>query len=732
MTTTRTRVTGWTTLALLLACAFSSPAAYALTEIVTLSNRADLVSQGDVLVEVVPPPPAGTIIDLDGDDVTGDFALRANGRYVGLVTGIDLGENLLTVTLPDASGASLTIENHPPEGPIFAGPHLRFWDCTTEREGLGPPLDENCNADPVVEWLYMPAGGGGYETYDLDNPPNDVGTTTTDQGNTVRHIVRHEMGVVARGIYNLAVLHDPDEPQAPWIQQDGWNGKLYFPFGASCNTNYTQGSAQNVLNAARLGEGFAIATGSLNVLGHHCNPILSAEAAMMTKERFIELYGQPRFTISSGGSGGAIGQLVVSNAYPGITNGLTPSQLFTDSWSTGIEIFDCARTESYWPQAAIPFTLAQKMAVDGHGPPQTTCAAWTALYAPAGFATTGCFGETSLPVTNIPSIEERDYNPVTNPDGCRASTQDIQVAIWGRRPYDAFANSPLENLGVQYGLDALNLPVTDPGKITFAQFLDLNLKARGSNVEQTPQLERSRAEPRVTARAYRASQINDGRGLKHAAIIAMPGTLNAEIHTPHHSYAMRDRLIKANGTADNYALWHGGSTSTAFDVMDDWLEAVWADGGIHPLYGMDPQKVIDNKPALAVDSCWSGSTPGPIEDCAGDVYGSHRTVAGGPVSHDILECALKPIDPADYAGAVPPPTALELGALAEMFPEGVCDYSVESPEKEPSVPWATYEFGPDSVPLGDPPTSTPFAGGNSSQGPTLGGVGGTSGGIGGL
>jgi hypothetical protein len=673
-----------------------------------LSNRADLISGGDALVEVVPAPPAGTTVDVDGADVTGAFSVDGDGRYVGLVDGLAVGANQLTVTLPDASGATITIENHPPEGPIFSGPHLEWWDCTTEREGLGPPKDEHCNADRVVEWLYVPTGGGGYQPYDLANPPGDVSTTTTDQGHTVRHIVRHEMGVVARGIYNFAVLHDPDLPQAPETRQDGWNGKLYYPFGASCNTNYTQGSAQNVLDQTRLAQGFAVATGSLNVLGHHCNTILSAEAAMMTKERFIEVYGQPRFTISTGGSGGAIGQLQVSNMYPGLTNGIMPSQLFPDNWSTGIEVFDCARTESYWPTAAIPFTTLQKAAVDGHGPPQSTCAAWTALYAPAGLPTTGCFGETSLPVTNIPSIEERDYNPVTNPDGCRASTQDIQVNIWGRRTYDGFANSPVENLAVQYGLDALNLPVGDPGKITFAHFLDLNLKTRGSNVEGTPQLERSRAAPGVTRRAYASSSINDGRGLRHAAIIAMPGTLNAEIHTPHHSYAMRERLIKANGHADNYALWHGGSGGTAFATMDAWLEAIWADGGIDPLFGMDPAKVVANKPPEAVDTCWDGNTPGPIEDCAGDVYGSHRTVNGGPVSHDIIECATKPIDPADYAGALPPPTPLELAQLADIFPEGVCDYTQESPNKVPSMQWASYENGPDAEPLGPPPTSSPF------------------------
>jgi outer membrane protein len=44
---------------------------------------------------------------------------------------------------------------------------------------------------------------------------------------------------------------------------------------------------------------------------------------MMVKERFAEVYGPPLHTIGSGGSGGAMQQLLIAGAYPGIINGIS-------------------------------------------------------------------------------------------------------------------------------------------------------------------------------------------------------------------------------------------------------------------------------------------------------------------------------------------------------------------------------------------------------------------------
>ena len=49
-----------------------------------------------------------------------------------------------------------------------------------------------------------------------------------------------------------------------------------------------------------------------------------------------------------------------------------------------------------------------------------------------------------------------------------------------------------------------------------------------------------------------------------------------------------------------------------------------------------------------------------------------RQVAGGPLSEDVLKCALKALDPASYRGLL---SASQLARLAAVFPSGVCDWT---------------------------------------------------------
>src|SRR2546430_11493634 len=111
-------------------------------DIAVLSNRADLISGGDALIEVVLPAgvdPARVRVDVDGRDVTAAFGVRPNGRYMGLVTGLAERANVLTARAPDGSGASITITNHPIGGPRVArlpGPP-RVWQPVAKR--LPPP-----------------------------------------------------------------------------------------------------------------------------------------------------------------------------------------------------------------------------------------------------------------------------------------------------------------------------------------------------------------------------------------------------------------------------------------------------------------------------------------------------------------------------------------------------------------------------------------------------------------
>jgi Tannase-like family of unknown function (DUF6351) len=130
-----------------------------LPEILVLSNRADLVSGGDALVEVVLPArvdPDTVRVSLNGTDVTSAFAVRPNGRYEGVVTGLVVGPNDLMATMRQGPTVHLTITNHPSGGPIFAGPQVQPWVCRTIT-GFPAPTDAQCNAAPAFMYAYMNA-----------------------------------------------------------------------------------------------------------------------------------------------------------------------------------------------------------------------------------------------------------------------------------------------------------------------------------------------------------------------------------------------------------------------------------------------------------------------------------------------------------------------------------------------------------------------------------------------
>ena len=102
------------------------------TVIQVLSNRADLISGGAALVAVALPAataPSSVRMTLGTRDISREFALRPNGRYEGLVTGLHVGENVLAATLPNGSGAQITITDHPNGGPVFSGPQIEPWIC---------------------------------------------------------------------------------------------------------------------------------------------------------------------------------------------------------------------------------------------------------------------------------------------------------------------------------------------------------------------------------------------------------------------------------------------------------------------------------------------------------------------------------------------------------------------------------------------------------------------------
>src|SRR5256886_8592393 len=119
-----------------------------------LPNRPDLISGGDALVEILNAGTGSLRATLNGADISSAFALRPNGRVMGLVTGLIDGANTLIVKSKTGS-ATITITNYPNGGPIFSRPQIPPWPC------LGGATHAPCNPPPGCHYPVNPGGWGG-------------------------------------------------------------------------------------------------------------------------------------------------------------------------------------------------------------------------------------------------------------------------------------------------------------------------------------------------------------------------------------------------------------------------------------------------------------------------------------------------------------------------------------------------------------------------------------------
>ena len=683
-------------------------------QITSLSARPDYVSGGDALIRITLPADAGLDqprVTLNGDDITTLFRPDEGTRSLaGVVSGLRTGSNMVEVTLPGRNGgARLTLMNHPITGPVFSGPHERPFVCQTHEftlqsgETLGRPLDEYCSIERRVDYYYRSTAGDALKplevrlkpdaTYDVVNMPTEVAVVTTLTGATVPYIVRIETGTINRAIYQIAMLHDPasDRPPGPWTAPAGWNRRLIYTHGGGCVTGwYRQGATTGgVVDDLMLRQGYAVASASLNVFGNNCNDLLAAETLMMVKERFVEAYGVPKFTIGWGCSGGSYQQLQTVDNYPGLLDGIIPCRTFPDvGFATVMTITDARLLNRYvTSRAAVPFTGEQKRAVAGF------LTAATMVQVDRNGAGRIHVSE-HCPDVLPPALR---YDPPANPKGARCDIYDHAVNVYGRDPKTGFARRPLDNVGVQYGLRALN-----DGTITKEQFLDLNARIGGFDQDGNLVSARSVADPTAMRAAYRTGRLTSGGGgLASVPIIDYRNYLDdapgGDIHVRFHSFSLRERLVKANGHADNHVIfvednrYRGNSSSPVYQhalaEMERWLTAITDDPSADPL----AVKVRRAKPADLDDACWArGATPVKIEErqtrdpssrCE-QIYPSAsfpREVAGGPVANDVIKCQLEPVAPSDYAV---PFTTDELARLKQIFPQGVCDWTKPGVEQQ--------------------------------------------------
>jgi hypothetical protein len=701
------------------------------------SSPPDLVSGGDARIVIHVPvvvPLDQVSVSLDGQDVTDAFARIPDTRILeGVVSGLGLGDSLLEV---DSNGtghgrptAQLVLTNYDIAGPMFSGPQQQVFLCADDGDRanaeLGPAIDENCAVDTVVSFKYRTTGGG-WADYDPAAPtPADLAQTTTMNGETVDYIVRWERGTINRFIYSIAVLSpNAQDPATPDLS--AWNERLIYYFQGGVAIGHYQGdpSRSRMLFDDGLSLGYAVVYSTGTKTGTHYNLELGGETAIMVKDRFVSAYGNPEYTVGVGGSGGGIQQYVYGQNHKGLLDAGVPQYSYPDMITQAIHTGDCELLERWIDMRVLagdPKWLDWENRTEIEG-----LNASNDVSNPYGPFTPFLPPGSSECINGWRGLAPLVLNPhfgtapgISLPD--QLSTEWTHFAdavnVYGVAA-DGFAANTWDNVGVQYGLEALV-----SGFLTTDEFLDLNAEvgswknepdmiqegcpyyppacfgdidvwsARNMNLSPDGGLTpapRKEADPNAIENAYDVGLVNHGD--VQIPLIDWRNYLEAELdmHNSHQSFAARQRLLNYDGDASNQVIWFTDEgqfdqTPMAFEVIEEWMTNIRE----------NPWKsVAENKPAAAIDSCfdvngdliyagedaWAGilddEPPGPCTTAL-PIYSTSRIVAGGPITGDIFKCHLISVDDAIAQGFYGGVTfdAAQRARLDAIFPTGVCDYA---------------------------------------------------------
>ena len=716
-----------------------------------LSSPAEYVSGGDarILVDVPRPIPLRRVkIRLNGEDVTAAFhRIRGQRALEGVVTNLNVGDNVLEASAHRGrlrTKTELILTNHDRRGPIFSGPQQTPFLCADDGDRanaeLGPAIDADCSTETVVSFKYRTTSDAWVD-YDPTAPrPADMAQTTTLDGDTVDFIVRWERGTINRFIYSIAVL-SPDAQDAAQPDLSAWNKRLiyYFQGGVAIGRYQGDPSRSRMLYPHGLSLGYAVAYSTGTKTGTHYNLQVGGETAIMVKDRFVSAYGNPDYTVGVGGSGGGIQQYIYAQNHPGLIDAGVPQRSYPDMITQTIHVGDCELLERWIDLRVLAgdpkwVDWQSRAQLEGMNASNDVNNPFLPLL-PPGFPSgsseciNGWRGLSPLVLNPLfgtaPGITPED----------QVSTEWTHFAdainIYGVAD-DGFAASPWDNVGVQYGLQALRT-----GFLTIEEFLDLNANAGSWKNEpdmvqegcpflpcpdpsslaglppfpdiypnvidpwswrnmalspdggQTP-APRKEADPGAIEAAYDSGLVN--RGDVQIPLIDVRDYLEGvlDMHNSHQSFAARQRLLNFDGDASNQIIWFaqpGGfdPTPRAFEVIDEWMANI----------ARRPWKSIKaNRPEAATDTCyaadgsiihagvdaWDGildSWPeGPCTQIM-PPFATSRIVAGGPITGDIFKCHLIPVADA-IAGGIYGPVELDDAQqtrLEAIFPSGVCDYT---------------------------------------------------------
>jgi hypothetical protein len=560
------------------------------------------------------------------------------------------------------------------------------------------------------------------------------------EGRWIDFVVRLETGTINRYFYAIAVLRGDDETLENPIGQY-WNRRLVYQFRGGVGIGKRQGNfkPKDVLRRRQkqLSQGYAVVYSTANQTSNHYNMWLAEDTALRVKRQFVSLYGEPLYTVGIGGSGGAIQQYLIAQNNPDVIDAAIPLYSYPDMVTQTIYVMDCEPLEyffdvtdatnsswSSWQGRSLVEGLSYSEDTTNHFKTVTGLAS----VFQGGLPNKGFMDGGSNECVNAwRGLTPLIHNPNFVHFKANFETQVAEQVHWTHwddlKPYygsdnRGFANSTWDNVGVQYGLEALR-----EGKISVEEFLKLNAQVGGWKSAEQMLDERlwllegnlfpvdlsfwshqninladmgsEQPAPRTAGSlaamngAYRSGHVF--LGYLDIPVVDVRHYLDPvlDMHHASASFSARERFYKGQGHADNQIIWMAPEAyepqNEAFAVIDRWMMNIL----LNPHMG-----VAGNKPYAAVDKCfddegqviaagadvWDGEWNGRSEGACMQSYPiakTSREIAGGPLSGDIFKCQLQSVTDAIAKGEYGELNMWPyLERLETVFPEGVCDFSL--------------------------------------------------------
>ncbi|WP_036824706.1 DUF6351 family protein, partial [Photobacterium sanctipauli] len=300
-------------------------------------------------------------------------------------------------------------------------------------------------------------------------------------------LLRIEQGTINRYIYTIAMPIGIDEVGSQ-TSSNSWNQRLIYRFEGGSGIGFRQGRLKlfRLINKEldQLEKGYAVITSSGNKTSYGYNMLLAEDTARRVKTQFVSLFGEPLYTIGIGASGGGLAQYLIGQNSQGILDALMPLYSYPDMISVSTYALDCDLLNNYFSFRADKEQWQdwnKRQAVEGlraiNGAEQKF--GWLQ---PLNQLLQGQFPDfpsgNNECINGYFGLSSYIYNPkqgFIKPFYHDSVVEQVNWHYWQEMAQvfgvdkQGFANSTWDNVGVQYGLEALLA-----GQILFDEFIDLN------------------------------------------------------------------------------------------------------------------------------------------------------------------------------------------------------------------------------------------------------------------